>query len=895
MASAAVKKAKANTATDAEIRVDAHAAGFISYVLPNGFKILLAKYPSAPNVRIELTVKTGSLLEGYGETGMAHLLEHLLFKGAGTRASVKNDLTRIGARWNADTTVDRTSYFEIVSSEPAIIEKALRIEADRFMDARFTREDLASEMTVVRNELERNDTSPPSVMMRSLLRQSYFWHGYGRPTIGAKSDIEDAPFSALKAFYTRHYRPDNAFLLISGNFDQKHVLTLASELFSKAHNPATPKIGSWTQESPQAVTNRSELFLPAGTTMAMSAWKIPGSYDRQTIALALASAAICSEAWGSLRQEIVLERKAAVSASCFGFDKPQTGLLIATATGGKDDDAEKLSRSLREYIETAAKKGITGEQLERAIKEEINAFILAGNSHEVFARLLSDAEVAGDWRLAFWQHDTAKDITVDEANNSLRKWIVPTNRSDVLLRHADVVVAPELPKMIDTTSKVTGKNWASVVTYSDPLPQNASDLANATIAIPLGDDRVQAALISRKTQGDFAWVVIANDFGNEETLRGKTLACTMASSLIKFGGSGLNRDKLDSMLEKLQANWEINMGLLSINAPRKNIDAALDILLSVWANPTMPAAEFERIKASAIAGVESSLKDPSALASNEMERRFDNYPDNHPRKMLPIEKELADIRALTFDDVKACQTTFAGLSHIRMSIVGDFSRQDVKDLWGKISKLPTAKIPYKRIPEMAAPVKVDTSPIILSRADTPNASIAGMSVIPITDGAEDFPALRIAVNILGGNTNSRIWNRLRETEGLAYSAGATLAGSIFEPRTILSISASAASDKAEAALGMLKDELAVALRDGFTTAEVEQAKKTWVQDRRRFANDERLFAARLSNGMLNGRDFSWIAQYDKRIASVTPAAATEALRKHIGSAPIVWMIGKGGK
>ena len=878
-----------------EIRFDAAAAGFVSYVLPNGFKIILARYPSAPSVRVELVVKTGSLLEGYGESGMAHLLEHMLFKGAGSRENIKADLTRIGARWNADTTADRTSYFEVLSSDPTVVDEAIRIEADRFSDARFTPADLASEMTVVRNELEQNDSRPTSVVMRSLLRQSFFWHGYGRPTIGARSDIEGAPFEILKAFHAKHYRPDNAFLIVSGNFDQKRVLSLASKLFARTSNPATPKLSSWTRETPQAVTNKSEIALSAGTTMAMSAWKIPGSYDRQTIALALGSAAICSGDWGSLRKDIVLGQKIATSASCFGFEKPQAGLLIGAASAGQEEDAEKLSQSLHEHIERAARQGISREQMERAREEEANAFVRIGNSHEAFAKLLSDAEVGGDWRLAFLQHDMAMEVSVDEANTALQTWIVPNNRSDVLLRHADAITTPALTTPVNATSRVAGKNWPSVVTYSDKLPQNAADLAKVTIAVPLGDPRVRAALISRKTQGDLAWVVVANDFGNEEALSGKTLACKMASSLFAFGGGGFTRDELDARLEKLQANWELSLGRLVIDAPRKNIEAALDILLTAWADAAMPIAEFERLKASAIAGAEASLKDPTAIASAALELRFDNYPEKHPRKALALEQELAGFRALTYDQVKSCQTEFSGLSHVRMAIVGDFSEQDVKNLWAKISKLPAGKVPYERIREAAVPANVDSSPIIVSRPDKPSANIAGMSLLSVTDGAEDFAALRIAVNILGGSSDSRVWKRLRETGGLAYSAGASLAGSSFEPRSVFSISASAASDQAELALSKLQEELATALRDGFSVEEVTRAKEKWVQDRKRYANDERLFAARLSQGMLNDRDFVWIAKYDERIASVTAKTASEALRKYLGSAPIVWMIGKGSK
>jgi len=886
--------AKPSAAVAQHARPDVQAAGISSYVLPNGFKIILAPFPSAANARVELVVRSGSLPEGYGETGMAHLLEHLLFKGAGDRTSVKSDLTRIGARWNATTTADRTSFFEIVPADPEAVDEAIRIEADRFIRARFTKDDLATEMTVVRNELERNDSDPGSVLMRAIQRQSFFWHGYARPTIGARSDIEGAPFEALQAFHRRHYRPDNAFLIISGNFDAARVLDLAGRLFSAARNPDTPRIASWTREEPRAASNRANLYLPAGTTMAMSAWRVPGQYDRQSIALGLASAAICSRDWGSLRGDIVLKRKTAVSAACFGWGQREAGLFVAMAGAGKDADAEALSRALREHIEAAAAKGVTQEQLERAKGEETNAHERVQNSHEEFAALLSDAEVSGDWRLVFWQQDVVKAVTVEEANFALRKWVVSTNRSDAILRHAESAAAPELPKAEDPRKRVEGRDWPKVARSGDPLPKTAAALAKATIHVPLEEGAGRAALISRKTQGDLAWIVLANDYGNETAIRGRTTACDMASALFAYGGAGLTRDELDRRLEKLQANWDISLGRIAIEAPRRNIQAALDILLGVWASPALPAAEFERLRAAAIARSEAAMKDPAAVAYKSLELRFDNYPEHHPRKPVSLEQELERYRTVTLEQVKACQEEFTGLARVRLVLVGDFSVDDVKAVWAKVVRLPSAKVPYERVKDVEAPATVDTTPITVTMAGKPNASIAGRAMLNITDGAADFPALRIAIRILGGNADSRVWTRLRESDGLAYSAEAILAGSPFEPRSEFVLTASAASENADTALASLRDELARALRDGFTEEEVERARKNWFQERTRYASQERLLAARLAHALSNGRDFSWIADYDERIAKVSAKDATEALRRHLGSAPIVWMIGKGG-
>ena len=876
-------------------RIDAQAAGFSSYVLPNGFKIILLPFASAANARVELVVKTGSKLEGYGETGMAHLLEHMLFKSAGQRADLKSELTALGANWNGTTSVDRTNYFETLAAEPAKVDAAIRIEADRFIRASFTKEHLASEMSVVRNELERGDSDPGSLVMRALQRQSYFWHGYSRPTIGARSDIEDAPFSALQAFHRKHYRPDNAALIVSGNFDAQRVLALASRLFVEARNPPSPKIASWTREETRATTNRSEIVLPAGKTIVASAWKLPGLGERQTYALDLGVAAICDEDWGSLRKDLVLERKVAVSVSCGTQIHRDYGLLIATASAGPQADAEALSQALREHVEAAATKGVTAPQLERARLAELNAYERIENSHEQLASLISQAEVAGDWRLYFWQRDMVRAVDLAEVNDALRRWAVSVNRSDVLLRHADGVAAPQLPTKLapDVAALVAGKDWPAIATNADALPDSANALARATTTISLDGQRARAALISRRTQGDRAWLALANDYGNEASLSGRSTVCGFADQLLAYGGAGLDRDQLAAKLDALQARWSLGLSGIAIEAPRRNIDATLDLLLGVWAAPALPEGEFNRLKAAAIARLEASLKDPAQVAANLASLRFDNYPPGHPLQPRSLDQLLAEARAATFQEASACVADFAGLAQVRLALVGAFSPADVQAIWQRVDRLPRAKIAYQRIRDLPAPASVDTAAILVAMPEKPNALVAGSTLLAITDHDDDFPALRIAVKVLGGDADSRIWTRLREREGLAYGAGASLSGNSFEPRSRLALQASAASDKADAALAGLQQELARALKDGFTPAEVERAKRAWLQERKTSLRDERSYTASLAQGLYSGRDYAWLARYDAAIARVDAAQATRALRKYLADAPLVWSVGRG--
>ncbi len=876
-----------------QARLVAQTAGISAYQLANGFKIILAPYAGAPTTGVMLVVKSGSLHEGYGETGMAHLLEHMLVKGAGRRASIKQDLTRLGARWNASTSSDSTSFFENFPSDPAKLDEALRIEADRFLDPKFTAADLASEMTVVRNELEGADSRPQSVLTRAIQRLSFSWHGYGRATIGVRSDIEEAPFAALQAFRQKHYRPDNAFLVVSGNFDPAHVLALVGKLFAKGKNPGSPRISTWTREPAQIMGARAEVVLPAGQTVAMSAWKIPGEFVRESIALSLASSAICSQEWGSMRKDLVIGRKIAIKTSCSSLDRREAGLFVVSAGADQHADGDKLSRELARYMEGAAAQGLSAEQLLRAKEEEANGFSRAANSHEAFAGMLAQAEVAGDWRLAFWQHDTVQAIQLQEANDTLKKWFVSANRNDVVLRHGEAVAAPEIPRIPKPASLVEGQSWRPVAGSADPLPRNPTELSATVTPILVEQEHIQARLISRKTQGNRAWIVMENDFGNAQSLHSRSAACNMASTLVRYGGGGMTRDQLDASLERLQASGDLDLGRIRVEAPRGKIEAAFDTLLGFWAAPSLPRDEFDRIKASAAAGAEAAMKDPSAVASNLMELRFDNYPAGHPRKAVSLEEYLARARALSYEEALSCYRDHAGTSHVRLAIVGDFTQAEAKRIAEKIGRLPRSRTPYQRVPEMPAPLQVDTSPITVAMPAKPNANIEGQALLPITDDHADFPALRLAINILGGNPDSRIFNRLREGEGLAYRAGASLVGSPFEPRSQLALLASSATQNADLSLRYLQEELQKALDRGFTEAEVAQARRNWEQDRQRFVSDERLFADRMVRGMLNGRDFAWIAVYDRKIAQVDAARAGAALRKHVSQLSMVWMTAKG--
>src|SRR5262249_18171053 len=202
--------------------------GITEYSLPNGMRVLLFPDPTKQTITVNITYLVGSRFENYGETGMAHLLEHMLFKGSPKHTNIPQELTEHGASPNGSTNDDRTNYFETFAASDVNLDWALDLEADRMVNSYVAKKDLDSEMTVVRNDYERGEISPGLILSERVSSTAYLWHNYGKSTIGARSDIENVPIERLQAFYKKYYQPDNAVLMVAGRFDPAKTLGLVA-------------------------------------------------------------------------------------------------------------------------------------------------------------------------------------------------------------------------------------------------------------------------------------------------------------------------------------------------------------------------------------------------------------------------------------------------------------------------------------------------------------------------------------------------------------------------------------------------------------------------------------------------------------------------------------------
>ncbi|HEX4884589.1 MAG TPA: pitrilysin family protein, partial [Casimicrobiaceae bacterium] len=284
--------------------------GITEYRLGNGLRVVLFPDETKPTTTVNMTYLVGSRYESYGETGMAHLLEHLVFKGTPRIPSIFQELGRRGMRFNGTTSFDRTNYFETFSANPESLDWALAMEAERMTQSTFSKADLDTEMTVVRNEFEMGENSPQRVLWKRLQALAFDWHNYGNVTIGARADVENVDIDRLRAFYGTYYQPDNAVLVVAGRFDPAGTLALVAKHFGPIPRPARPLPRLYTVD-PAQDGERSVVVRRVGSEKLVGIlYRIAPGPHPDTTALDVLGDVLTIEPAGRLYKALVETKKA---------------------------------------------------------------------------------------------------------------------------------------------------------------------------------------------------------------------------------------------------------------------------------------------------------------------------------------------------------------------------------------------------------------------------------------------------------------------------------------------------------------------------------------------------------------------------------------------------------
>ncbi|CAN7521888.1 M16 family metallopeptidase [Massilia sp. LjRoot122] len=854
------------------------AEGITEYRLANGLKVLLFPDASRPTVTVNVTYLVGSRHENYGETGMAHLLEHLLFKGTKKNPDITGQFARRGMDFNGTTSLDRTNYYEVFQASQDNLDWALQMEADRMVNSPVAQKDLASEMTVVRNEFESGENSPAQVLFKRMQSVAYDWHSYGRSTIGNRSDIENVRIANLQAFYRTWYQPDNAVLLVAGKFEPNATLATIKRLFGAIPKPKRSLPQFWTVEPTQDGERSFAVRRQGDVQIVAVGYKIPSDLQEESEALGFASEILGDAPNGRLHKLLVETGKASQVFS-FGQTGYAPGLQFYGAVVKKGEPIEPVREALLDAVEGFAKRPPTKDEMERVRRSWLNSIERSLNDAQGFGVALSEAIALGDWRLYFLGRERIKELKGEEVAASAGRYFLRSNRVTGTFIPEDAPVRAMIPPAphVETVMKDYKPAESSLVS-EDFDPSQANIMKRTTLTTAGG---VKLALLPKKNRGETVTVHLRQHMGDENNLFGKGMTSALSSAMLTRGTAKYSRAELADAFDKLKMAG----GPTSFQTTREHLPEALRLAAHVLKEPAFPATEFEQLRKQIMVGLESSRAEPQSVAARALSTHFNLYPRGDVRHATTLEEDIEDLKAVRLEDVVAFHREFYNTNPAEMAIVGDFDPKEilplVDSLFGKW-KAPANVAPVLRRHAEVAPLSKT-----LNTPDKENGFYLARMNLDLNLEDPDYPALMLANYAFGeGGLKSRLMDRIRQKEGLSYGGGSDLSAGDLDRAGSFSISAIAAPQNLRKLDAAVRDELARALKGGFTAEELADAKSGLMQQRLQNRTNDGVLASGWTAFLYRGRSYEWSAELERKLMAVTLPQLNAAFRKALDPAKL---------
>jgi zinc protease len=882
-AAPAAPAAAARPATPTKV---ASVEGITEYRLTNGLRVLLFPDPSKQTATVNITYLVGSRHEGYGETGMAHLLEHMVFKGTPKHKDIPQELTAHGTRPNGTTWYDRTNYFETFEATEENLDWALDLEADRMVNSFIAKKDLETEFSVVRNEFEIGENNPQNVLIQRMMSTAYLWHNYGKSTIGSREDIERVPIENLKAFYRTWYQPDNAILVVAGKFDEARTLGRIQKLFGAIPKPTRKLPATWSVEPAQDGERNVTLRRVGDVQMVGAVYHVPAGSHPDYAAVSVLSFILGDTPSGRLHKALVETQKASGSFG-FSWQLHDPGAMAVGATVRTDKSLDEARDILLRVVGEAAAKAPTAEEVQRAREALLKSWETTLRNSEFSAIQLSEWSAMGDWRLMFVHRDRIEKVTPDDVLRVANAYLKPENRTVGLYLPTQAPTrapVPERPDVMAIVKDYKGREALAQGEAFDPSP--------AAIEKRLIRDKIEGlklVMLPKKTRGALTNVVITLRLGDEASLQGKATAAELAGGMLMRGTKTRTRqqirDESDQLKAQIFAFGNATSANVSIEVTRENLAASLRLAADMLRAPSFPESELELLRQETLTQLENSKSDPQQKAFTALNKHLYPWPKNDPRYVNDPEEKIALVKATTLAEVRAFHQGFYGASAGEIAVIGDFDPQEVKAQLMALFGGWKSPQPFARLATTFQERPVQREAI--KAPDKESAVFASSVRIRMRDDHPDYPAMTLGNFMTGGGfLNSRLATRLRQKEGISYGVGSNFFANPFDHNGEFggfAIYAPQNRAKLEAAY---QEELAKILDLGFTATEIADAKKGWLQGRNVSRAADRELARTLGLREYYSRTLAWDETFEKNVEALTGDQILKAMRTHIDPAKI---------
>ncbi|TDX11181.1 M16 family metallopeptidase [Flavobacterium sp. S87F.05.LMB.W.Kidney.N] len=866
---------------------------------PNGMNILLLQDNASPVATVQIVYRVGSKHEVLGNTGSTHLLEHLMFKGTPTfnkknGNTITDVLQNTGAQLNATTWYDRTNYFETLPSDK--IELAIQIEADRMRNSLLLKEDKEAEMTVVRNEFERGENDPNSLLDKEIWASAYIAHPYHHSTIGWKSDIEKAPIEVLKNFYNTYYWPDNATLTIIGDFKKENVFELIEKYFGKITKAPHVMPQPYTEEPQQYGARKIVVRKPGELGVVNKAYKIPGALHEDLPALNILGEIIGSGPSAILNKTFVDTRMGVYTyANATNFK--EVGLFTIGVGFPTTSKHEDVDAKITEVVAKIQKEGVTQDEVNRVVAKISAQTILSRDGSGVIASELNEAIAAGDWTDYITGVDRLKKVTPADVIRVAQQYLVEDQSTTGYF----------IPKQSGSQNKETAQannflpeNGPFYYRHSEEGHVQEESLSVAASAIKnilevsISKENIEKTasaykrekvsgidVVSVKTSAkDFVTVAASISLGNYSGEHKNPIIPALTASMLSKGTTLNDKFKFSEKLQKLGVNLNVNASTFKINIGfkclKKDLDQVIALLAEELRNPLFDTKEFENLKQQFIGNTQQSLNDPGERGSIALSQAI--YPKNNPNYSLNVEDNISNIKIATLDEVKAFHKKYFGTTSMRLVIVGDTDGANLNASLKKSFKNWNGGVAENLKFEEASKTSAKTEVVTIPEKPSAELFIGQFTGLKRADA--DYIPFYIANYTLGAGFAGRLMQTVRDNDGLTYSISSGIGGNI-QTGGYWFVNASFNPALFQKGLDATMVQVDKWVKNGITAEELENKKTNLIGSFKVGMSTTNGMARTILSFIERGLEPNYIDQYPKDIQKATLQQVNDVIKKYI--------------